>query len=305
MTENAAPLVSIVIPTYNHARYLGRALQSVLDQTYKHWEAIVVDNHSTDNTNEIMASFVDPRLTYLKIHNNGVIAASRNAGIRAAKGEWVAFLDSDDWWALDKLQKCFDHINEQVDLVYHDLEIVNNLPVFFCRKKIKSWQVVRPALIDLLVNGNAIVNSSVVVRKRLLDKIGGIDENSKMIAAEDYNAWLRIAQITDHFCYINETLGYYLQHDQGVSRKDMSIPARHACAEFMYLLNGKQKVSLESNLEFSGGLFAYTSGNYELARKKMVFCLRYARFPIRLKSFVVLTMTLKKIVASYLRHIRK
>jgi glycosyltransferase involved in cell wall biosynthesis len=96
MNDNASPLVSVVIPTYNHARYLGRALQSVLDQTYKNWEAIVIDNHSTDNTAELIASFADQRITYLKIHNNGVIAASRNAGIRAAKGEWLAFLDSDD-----------------------------------------------------------------------------------------------------------------------------------------------------------------------------------------------------------------
>ncbi len=91
-------LVSVVIPTYNHARFLGRALQSVMDQTYKNWEVIIIDNHSQDNTDEIVEAFKDPRITLLKIHNNGVIAASRNMGIRAAKGEWIAFLDSDDHW---------------------------------------------------------------------------------------------------------------------------------------------------------------------------------------------------------------
>ena len=85
MNETAAPLVSVVIPTFNHASYLARALQSVLDQTYTNWEAIVIDNHSTDKTDEVMASFADPRIIYLKIHNNGVIAESRNVGIRAAK----------------------------------------------------------------------------------------------------------------------------------------------------------------------------------------------------------------------------
>ena len=98
MNATATPLVSVIIPTYNQAHYLVRALQSVLDQTYINWEAIVIDNYSTDNTDEVMADFADPSVTYLKIHNNGVIAASRNEGIRAAKGEWVAFLDSDDWW---------------------------------------------------------------------------------------------------------------------------------------------------------------------------------------------------------------
>ena len=96
MAETGTPLVSVVIPTYNHARYLARALQSVLDQTYTNWEAIVIDNHSTDNTDEVMASFADSRITLLKIHNNGVIAASRNIGIRAANSEWITFLDSDD-----------------------------------------------------------------------------------------------------------------------------------------------------------------------------------------------------------------
>ena len=91
MSDALTPLVSIVIPTYNHARYLGRALQSVLDQTYINWEAIIIDNHSTDNTDQLVASFSDSRIIYLKIHNNGVIASSRNAGIREAKGEWIAF----------------------------------------------------------------------------------------------------------------------------------------------------------------------------------------------------------------------
>ena len=64
------PLVSVVIPTYNHGHFLGRALQSVLDQTYTNWEAIVIDNHSTDNTDEIVQSFTDPRISLLKINNN-------------------------------------------------------------------------------------------------------------------------------------------------------------------------------------------------------------------------------------------
>src|SRR3990172_8575884 len=124
------PLVSVVIPTYNHARFLGRALQSVLDQTYTNWEAIVIDNHSQDNTDEIVDSFRDPRIILLTIYNNGVIAASRNMGIRAAKGEWIAFLDSDDWWTPNKIQVCLEQINDKVDLVYHSLKLVSETPIF-------------------------------------------------------------------------------------------------------------------------------------------------------------------------------
>jgi len=97
------PLVSVVIPTYNHALFLERALRSVIDQTYSNWEAIVIDNHSNDNTDEVVASFIDKRIKLLKIHNHGSIAKSRNLGINTAKGKWIAFLDSDDLWYKEKL----------------------------------------------------------------------------------------------------------------------------------------------------------------------------------------------------------
>ena len=120
MNDTVSPLVSVVIPSYNHGRFLGRALQSVLDQTYTNSEVIVVDNHSTDNTDEVMASFADQRITYLKIHNNGIIAASRNAGLRLAKGEWIAFLDSDDYWSGNKLEQCILNRSNN-DVIYHRL----------------------------------------------------------------------------------------------------------------------------------------------------------------------------------------
>ena len=296
MNDNAAPLVSVVIPTYNHARYLGRALQSVLDQTHVNWEAIVIDNHSTDNTDEMMARFTDPRITYLKIHNKGVIAASRNAGIRAAKGEWVAFLDSDDCWTNDKLKVCFDSITPQVDFIYHDLEIISDHPSLFRRKLIKSWQLKTPVLIDLLVKGNAIVNSSVVVRKSLLEKIGGINESREMIAAEDYNTWLRIAQFTDKFLYLPFRLGYYLQHNNNISKKNMSPPIRCAVAEFIDFLSEQQKLKLESNLRYTSGRFNYLSGNYKASKKDLIFTLFRGRMLLRIRALVIiLFMIIKRI----------
>jgi glycosyltransferase involved in cell wall biosynthesis len=295
MIDAIGPLVTVVIPTYNHARFLGDALRSVLDQTFTDWEAIVIDNHSQDNTDDVVASFADPRIKLLKIQNNGVIAASRNMGVRAAKGEWIAFLDSDDRWTPNKLHVSIKHVNNMIDLIYHDLEIVGEVPGFFQRKRVKSRRVKSPVAIDLLVNGNAIANSSVVVRKILLDKIGGINESSKIIAAEDYNTWLRIGQITEKFFYIHEVLGYYMQHDQGVSRKDMSVPAKYACAEFLHLLKDRQKQKLESNLRFTGGQFAFVSGNYMTARKELLFCLLHGDFSMKLKSVFIFLATLKKL----------
>jgi glycosyltransferase involved in cell wall biosynthesis len=260
----------------------------VIDQTYSNWEAIVIDNHSKDSTDEIMAGFADPRIIYLKINNNGVIAASRNAGIRKAKGDWIAFLDSDDFWTADKLQACCDSINDKVDFIYHDLKIIGDQPRLFRAKIIKSWQVKPLVLIDLMARGNGIATSSVVVRKKLLQQLNGMSENADMVAAEDYNTWLRIARLTNKFRYVSKKLGFYQLHDQGISRKDMSIPHQHAVADFIDFLSPAQKNNVLANLRYTKGRFEYLAGNTTIAKQNLLFSLRYGRVQVKLKSAVML-----------------
>jgi len=295
MNDRVPLLVSVVIPSYNHGRYLGRALQSILDQTYTNWEVIVIDNHSTDKTDEVMTSFTDPRITFLKIHNNGIIAASRNVGIRAAKGEWIAFLDSDDWWTADKLQFCFNCINDKVDLVYHDLEIDSDKQRLFSRKMLKSWQVKTPVLIDLLLRGNVIVNSSVVVRKSILDKLNGINESTRMIAAEDFNTWLRISQLTEKFLYLPSSLGYYLNHNQSISKKkNMSMPTRSAVEEFLPVLKSTQKLQLEVNLRYISLRYNCLTDKYSDIKDDLKFLLRYGNVVKKIKALILCIMMIIK-----------
>jgi len=142
------PLISIIIPTYNHANYLSKALESVINQSFQNWEAIVIDNQSIDETRKIISGYRDSRIKYLRISNNGVVAKSRNAGIMMAKGKWIAFLDSDDWWVKNKLKICHNIIKKKndIDLIYHDLNIVNNKTsvniimklTFSCSRKYES-----------------------------------------------------------------------------------------------------------------------------------------------------------------------
>lgn len=98
-------LVSIITPSYNTADFIADTIKCVINQSYKNWEMIIVDDCSSDNTDEIVAEFSDERIKYLKNEKNSGAAVSRNRALREAKGRWIAFLDSDDLWAFDKLEK--------------------------------------------------------------------------------------------------------------------------------------------------------------------------------------------------------
>jgi len=294
MNKNKKPLVSVIIPSYNNACYLPRAFQSVLNQTYKNLELIIIDNNSTDNSDEVIRSFNDERIIYLKIHNKGVIAKSRNAGIRVAKGEWVAFLDSDDWWTHNKLEICFGHINEKVDLIYHDLQIVSETFHLF-RRVAKSRDLKKPVIIDLLINGNAIATSSVMVRSGLLKKIGGMNEDPTMVAAEDYNTWLRIAKITHKFSYIKKRLGFYRQHNINTSsQKDMSIQTKNAIAEFVKILKPEQIRRVEGRLSYTKGRLNYQFSNYLIARNELMYCILNGALKLKIKAIYMCIMIFLK-----------
>ena len=294
MKSKSSQLVSIIIPTYNHASYLDRALRCVLDQTYENWEAIVIDNYSTDNTQEIISKYKDKRVKYLKIRNNGIIAKSRNKGILASKGNWIAFLDSDDWWIPRKLELCMKYINNN-DLIYHDLKIKYSNRRNLLNRIVKTRKLKKPILIDLLVNGNAICNSSVIVKKQILQKIGLIDESYDLVASEDYNAWIRISSLTDKFLYLPKKLGYYFIHNQSVSKKNTSTSFRKATVEFLSLLNKEQRLKLNANIKYFSARFNYLNNNYAKARGDLIFVLKKGFFHLRLRAiYILLMMILKK-----------
>jgi len=205
----SVPLVSVIIPTFNRARDLARALESVRAQTFDSWEALVVDNQSSDDTDEVVAGLNDRRIALHKVQNYGVIAKSRNIGLSHAKGEYIAFLDSDDWWTPDKLKESVARLANGADVVYHDLFFVKKLNQRRFWRTARTRPLRRPVFEDLLAHGNALTNSSVVTRTSLLRAIGGLSEDQALIATEDFDSWLRIAEITERFERIPSTLGYY------------------------------------------------------------------------------------------------
>jgi glycosyltransferase involved in cell wall biosynthesis len=282
------PVFSIILPCWNSIDFIERCIESIKKQTFKNYEVIIIDNSSLDGTYNKINEIKDERFKVFKIDNKGILAKSRNLGIKESTAEWIAFLDSDDWWTEDKLEVCFTYLSNKVDLIYHDLEIKSKKSRLFKRKKNKSRHLKKPVLIDLLVGGNAISNSSVIVRKSILEKIGGIDENKNLPAAEDYNAWLRVAKITDQFLYLPYKLGYYFIHPQSMSDKDMSVPGRQAVAEFIEILNEKQKIKLESYLRYISGRYNYLNLDHTKAKKDLFFVLKKASISFKLRALIMI-----------------
>jgi len=285
------PSVSVIIPTFNHASYIGNAIESVLAQTYNNFEIIIIDNYSKDNTESIVLSYVDERIRYFKFKNEGVIGSSRNHGIKMSRGEIIAFLDSDDTWYIEKLNICLRHFNESVDVVYHDLKI-NGKTQLFNRKILKSRILSKPVLIDLLVNGNTISQSSVVVRKNIVKKVGGIDESKNMIAAEDYNLWLKIAETTDNFFYIPKILGSYYKGFGTMSSKNMSLCSRNATSIFKKNLNKEQLIKYYAIHSYAEGRYFFLKKEYDVAMPFLIKSFKGSAFIIQIKTLYMISFIL-------------
>lgn len=201
------PLFSIIVPTYNHAHLINKCLDSIVAQTCDNFEVLVINNYSEDNTIERVEAYKDPRIKLINFKNNGIIGASRNIGIKNSIGDWICFLDSDDWWYPEKLSETMNHF-DLADVIYHDLDWFKNGKKVFYRKA-KGRLLQKVCIKDLIINGNALPNSSVVVRRSVVLKVGWLSERKELFAVEDADYWTRIALFTDNFCYIPKSLGAY------------------------------------------------------------------------------------------------
>lgn len=284
---NYAPLVSIVLPTFNRARLLERAIESIINQSYTNWELIIIDNYSSDDTDALIANFNNNQIRLLKIQNNGSVGKSRNHGIKNASGKWVAFIDSDDWWLPNKLIDCIAEFNSKVDFIFHDLLVSKN-------GKIKKWKKLKgrnlnsPIIEDLILNGNVISNSSVIVRRSIFKAIGYINEDMKINPSVDYNTWLKIASITSEFKYIPKALGVYLIHEGGISQRDMSISYWHAVKSFTKRFSKSKMALLQRNIYFIHGKHEFKNKRYEDAEKSLKKALDFKNLERALKIFVML-----------------
>lgn len=184
---NADTFFSVIIPTYNRKPFLKKAIDSVLNQTHSALELIVVDDGSTDSTEELVSSYDDDRVVYIRQSNHGV-AHARNRGLEAAQYDNIAFLDSDDWWENDKLEKAADEMQKFPDIkIFHTEEVWYRKGELLNQKKKHK----KPSG-DVYFNALplcCISISTAVVKKEVFDSVGMFDEDLE--ACEDYDFWLR------------------------------------------------------------------------------------------------------------------
>jgi glycosyltransferase involved in cell wall biosynthesis len=201
-------LVSIIIPTYNQANYLKQALSSVIGQTYEKWEIIVVDNFSTDDTYDVIKKIRDKRIRYFKLRNYGLVAKSRNLGIWNARGQWIAFLDSDDIWHPMKLEIQLNFFNKYDLLCSKMLDFSGKF--FNCnfgKLTLNSLGIKEISRYRFLA-GNPIPNSSVICKASILKQYK-ISEDESMIGVEDFDLWMRMANNGLKIGKIKNVLLYY------------------------------------------------------------------------------------------------
>jgi len=183
------PRVSVIIPTFNRAAWVAEAVASVVAQSFRDFELIVVDDGSTDTTLEALVRWEDKIQVLRRARRRGVSAA-RNLGVAAARGEWLAFLDSDDLWLPDKLARQLEYLKENPGLRLCQTEEVwvrNGVRVNPPETHLKvGGEIFLPSLSRCLVSPSAAM-----MQRKLFEELGGFDED--LPAAEDYDLWLRVA----------------------------------------------------------------------------------------------------------------
>ncbi len=185
------PAVSVVIPAYNHAKFLKGTIQSALAQTWRNYEIIVVDDGSTDNTRDVVASFSDPRIRYIFQDNQG-LSGARNTGIRAAGGEYLAFLDSDDEFEPEFLHVCVEAltIDRALGAVHTATRFIDQSSQILPR--VEAYTLAGEAFKRQLRRGGFFPPVSAMARAECVHEAGLFD--TTLTSLEDWDMWLRINQ---------------------------------------------------------------------------------------------------------------
>ena len=284
------PKVSVIIPAYNRAYLVSRAIQSVLNQTYKDFEVIIVDDGSTDNTEEVVKGFDDKKVRYIKHERNKGVAATRNTGIKATRSKYIAFQDSDDEWLPEKLEKQmagFRNASSNIGVVYTGfLRIEGDKKTYVPSPEVTQKE---GDIHNSLLRGNFVTPQAAVVKRECFEKAGMFDEG--ISGLEDWELWLRISKYY-HFKCIDEpliivysgTLGSLLANQGALARGYELILKKHCgdIKEKSRKLLASHYIAVGNNLRLSG--------EFKQGRK---YLLKAAKaYPLSIKIFLVAFVSL-------------
>lgn len=230
-------LISVIIPCYNYGRFLAQTLDSLISQTYPHWECIIVDDGSTDNTSQVAEQFVrnDSRFRYVYQENSGVSAA-KNTGLKNSTGDYIQFLDSDDLIESKKFEQQISFMQQQgeVDILYSNmLYFPSEDPsrrrycMWLAEKDDRPWMPEVSGegskILRELVHGNIMVINSPLLRRTVIEKVGLFDESIR--SWEDWDYWLQCAIGNRYFQYDNPpgSLALVRMHPESVSKNTWNM----------------------------------------------------------------------------------
>ena len=237
-------LVSIIMNCQNGEQYLQKAINSIISQSYKNWELIFWDNRSTDNSKKILDSFLDKRIRYFKAKKNTKLYEARNLAIKKARGKFVSFLDVDDWWLPQKLEKQMEVFNKD-----RSLEIVYSKCYWYYQKlkikKINSILDLPSGLITQKLLNKYVMSILTVLIKKQLFKYYRFNKNFDIIG--DYDFFLRISTNKKIEC-VQEPLAFYRSHGSNLSKLKMG----RFISELTHWINKNRKMKMFKNFSFRG-----------------------------------------------------
>ncbi len=224
------PLISVVIPAYNAEKFIVKTLDTVLAQTYRNYELIVVDDGSNDKTAEVVTEYLEKHdlRGQCICQQNKKIAAARNTGIRAASGSWIALLDHDDLWFPQKLDEVIKelYLRPDVDLICHNEIVTQDGKI---QRTSKNGPSSENMYESLLFRGNCLSPSATIFKKEVALNCGGFSENLDYNTVEDYDFWMRTSRIAK-FHFFDKVLGEYVLVETAASR---NIVYHHKNLEIM------------------------------------------------------------------------
>lgn len=287
-------MISVIIPTYNSDKYICEAIDSVLCQTYTEYEIVIIDDGSTDDTKRIIEDRY-PTVRYFYVENKGV-ASARNYGISMAQGDLIAFLDADDRWLPDKLEKqaiLFHNCNE-LGLVFTENYVFDEHGITKYRLN-KRERLMHGNIVRNIFLNSYVVTSTVMVRRSVFDAVGLFEEG--LAVAEDDNMWMRIG-MRYGVKLLDEPLVLYHMTEGSLSRTSVNISLgvrkhieiiKNKYLDIYKCLGKSAMRRKYSDLLFDEAYHVFSQNKYHEARSN--FIKSYVYYPFKLKSLLYLTST--------------